>query len=164
MKPDASIPVAPSSDLAQMTIICDTREQRPWHFPEEYATMRRGTLKYGDYALDGDSWAIERKSMSDFVGTVSAQWDRFCRELEKMPPLPQRTIIVEGSMIDIIEGNYNGASRPKYIMHRIAQLTLMGVSVLFCESETLSAVMAYRLFRRRHAFLNNVEECAPSAE
>lgn len=126
--------------------------------------MRRDTLKYGDYALDGDSWAIERKSLPDFVGTVSADWDRFCRELERMPPLPQRTVIVEGRFQDIIDGNYNGAARPKYIMHRIAQLTLMGVSVLFCEHEALSAVMAYRLFRRRHAFLNNVDDAAPSAE
>jgi ERCC4-type nuclease len=164
MKPDVSLTLRPRSELAQLDIVVDTREQRPWHFPPEIVSVRRGTLDYGDYALSGDVWAIERKSLDDFVGTVCANWERFCRELERMPPLPQRTIIVEGSIACIIAGEFNAGVHFKFVMRRIAQLTLMGVSVLFCDNELHAALMAYRLFRVRAAFLANVEEAAESAE
>lgn len=164
MKPDASIPLRPSAELAQLKLRVDTREQRPWFFPEEYATVRRDTLEYGDYALEGDSWAIERKSLTDFVGTVCAEWDRFVRELARMPVEPQRVIIVEAGLADALEYIKETTSpdkcsdRMKYFMRRVAQLTMIGVSVLFCDSAELAAIVAWRLFRRRAAFLNGVDD------
>jgi ERCC4-type nuclease len=164
MKPDASLTLRPSAELAQMRVIVDTREQRPWSFPPEYVSVRRGTLTAGDYSLDGDLWAIERKSLDDFIGTVGAQFDRFCRELYRMPEALPRVVIVEGNMQQIADKRYNAGVQPKYIMRRIAQLTMLGVTVLFCENETLAALMAYRLFRRRQAFLNGTSDNVESAE
>ena len=69
-----------------LRIVIDTREQQPWHFPRHLAAVSRGTLSAGDYALEGDrGFAIERKSLPDFVGTISSGWERFRRELERMP-------------------------------------------------------------------------------
>lgn len=164
MKPDHSIALKPASELSRMKVIIDTREQTPWHFPMELVEVRRDTLNYGDYALDGDTWAIERKSLPDFVGTVTAGWERFCRELERMPKEPQRVIIVGGSITQIMSQDYNGSAKPKYVMRRIAELTMMGVSVLFCDNETFAAMTAYRLFRRRKAFLDGVEDLSDSAD
>ena len=66
-------------------IVIDTREQTPWHFHPEVATATRGTIKTGDYALlNDDGFAIERKSLNDFVGTIGKGWDRFCREIKRM--------------------------------------------------------------------------------
>ena len=79
-----------------LRIIIDTREQRPWRFPPEAAFVRRGTLSAGDYALEEDTaFAIERKSLDDFIGTVSTGWERFQRELERMGGYAARCVIVE---------------------------------------------------------------------
>ncbi len=164
MKPDHSIALKPAGEFARMKLIVDTREQTPWHFPMELVEVRRDTLQYGDYSLDGDVWSIERKSLPDFVGTITSQWERFCRELEKMPAEPQRVIIVGGSVTQIMQRDYNGAVQPKYVMRRVAELTMMGVSILFCDNESFAAMTAYRLFRRRKAFLDGVEELPDSVE
>lgn len=53
------------------TIICDTREQNPVNLA---VPMERGTLNVGDYALKSPhdyGIRIERKSLSDFCGTLS---------------------------------------------------------------------------------------------
>ena len=71
-----------------MTILVDSREQRPWSFPEGVTVRPRSTIRQGDYALDGDgTFSIERKSVTDFRGTVAgkaANWERFVRELRRM--------------------------------------------------------------------------------
>lgn len=181
MKPDANIRLKPRSELARLSIIIDTREQAPWFFPEHLAETKRGTLAYGDYALEVDGkpdvWCIERKSLPDFIGTVTADWPRFERELGRMPVQPTRVVIVEGDMRDIrkyvtellkrqreagiidqIIDDKAITDRCFYVMRRIAELTMLGVSVLFCGDAALAPVMAYRLFRRRLAFLSNVAD------
>jgi ERCC4-type nuclease len=147
--------------VPKLSIIIDTREQRPWHFPEEAATTRRDTLTSGDYALEGDTWAIERKSLDDFVGTITTGWKRFQNELERMaalgPTLPP-VVIVEGSMNDIIAHKYNHpVVRPKLVLSRIALLTLRGVHVILADNSVLAAVMAYELLKDRH------EQLSPAA-
>jgi ERCC4-type nuclease len=88
-----------------LKIIIDTREQSPWSFPPECAVTVRGTLSAGDYAIYGDdSFAIERKSLDDFLGTISSGWERFQRELKRMESasFPARIIIVEGDFVSIM--------------------------------------------------------------
>ena len=66
-------------ETQRRAIIIDTREQRPWVFPA-YVAVRVDTLKQGDYALEGDDrYAIERKSLEDFIGTIFSGWERFKR-------------------------------------------------------------------------------------
>ncbi|MFA7462979.1 MAG: ERCC4 domain-containing protein, partial [Anaerovoracaceae bacterium] len=124
-------------------IIIDTREQTPWHFPPELASVSRGTLRTGDYALAGDPlYAIERKSLDDFVGTISSGWERFTKEIERMDALAARTVIVEASINDIQEHNYNHPRVPPgFILKRIAELSLRNVSVLLCDNPISAAGM-----------------------
>ena len=69
------------------TIYVDTREQRPLKF-ESLATKVHG-LKFGDYCRSdekesGSPMRIERKSLADFVSTLSPKnYDRFKREIMK---------------------------------------------------------------------------------
>jgi len=61
-------------------IVIDTREQSPLSFANLDCTVETGTVKIFDYALRGDvhpdgnpRWAIERKSLPDFVGSITGR-------------------------------------------------------------------------------------------
>lgn len=62
------------------TILIDTREQKPAKLSIPSKIVG---LKFGDYALDGEQKVvIERKSLSDFLGTLSSRnLERFEREI-----------------------------------------------------------------------------------
>lgn len=136
-----------------MKIIIDTREQRPWSFPAECAETTRGTLSVGDYALDGDTgFAIERKSLDDFVGTVSSGWERFTRnQLDVMDDrkMHPQVVIVEARWLDIIHHKYTSRIEPPFYLKRVAELTFRGVSVLFADDPLAAAGLAWTLFHYR---------------
>jgi ERCC4-type nuclease len=135
----------------RLQIIVDTREQQPWRFPEHLVRARRDTLKSGDYALDGDLlFAIERKGLDDFLGSVAGGWDRLQAEFARMAVCVARVVIVEGSAREIVEGAHSHPSlTAPFVFKRVAQLTLGGVSVLFADSPTIAAGLAYSIFKER---------------
>ncbi|MDB4403251.1 ERCC4 domain-containing protein [bacterium] len=137
---------------AKLQIIVDTREQTPWHFSPELVDVTKRGLSAGDYSLLHDSlYAIERKSVDDFVGTVSSGWERFLRELARMEGMVARTIIVEGSMMRIIDHDYNHPRvLPSFVLKQVATLSLMGVSVLFADNPALAAGLAYKILKERN--------------
>ena len=144
-----------------LQIVIDTREQTPWHFPAWIADTNIGTLQTGDYALKGDmSFAIERKSMNDFVGTISSGWERFRREISRMEAWCARVVIVEGNFSEAVFSSLPDGSMlnpchdhnlvsPQFIMKRIACLTMMNVSVLFAGSPDAACALAVSIFRER---------------
>lgn len=142
--------------FSKLSIVIDTREQRPWAFPSELVDSRRGTLPTGDYALAGDlNFAIERKSVADFLGTVIVGWERFCREIERMEyaGFPAKIIIVEGTFDDVLPlcGYYDAHPKvsPAFVLSRIAKLSLSGVAVLFCGDAPSAAATAVAILRER---------------
>jgi hypothetical protein len=155
-----------------MHIIIDEREQTPWAWSPEQAETSCRSLVAGDYALLEDCeevkgrtmlavrFAIERKSLEDFLGTISKGWDRFQRELVRMESFPARVVIVEGDFEHTcfrygIDGEVeppphsHGGLSPKFVARRVSELTMAGISVLFAGNATLAAGLAYRIFRRR---------------
>lgn len=76
-------------------ILCDTREQKPWQFDDYPTSVRRVTLRTGDYALarhcnydaENDTYlptlAVERKSGPDFLQSITRGRDRFKREIKR---------------------------------------------------------------------------------
>lgn len=144
-----------------LEITIDTREQTPWHFPEEFASVTVGTLPTGDYALRGDGgFAIERKSLDDFVGTISSGWERFQREIERMNGWPAKVIIVEadfehvcwrkGDYGELVPPGHNHFKiEPQFVLKRIAELTMRGVSVLFAGDVSGAVALAVAIFRQR---------------
>lgn len=157
--------------IAPLRIVIDSREQAPWAWDASDATTEVNALDAGDYALDIDcerikgreglavKFAIERKSLDDFLGTISVGWDRFQRELVRMEAFPVRIVIVEGDFASCCFFSDRGcislpphnhpALRPAFIARRIAELTMMGVSVLMAGNSQLAAGLAFRIFRRR---------------
>lgn len=160
-----------------LRIVIDTREQSPWSWEPGDAITTVSGLRAGDYALLDDTervrgsdrlavrFAIERKSLEDFLGTISSGWDRFLRELDAMEAFPAKVVIVEGDFASCCWSERRApdpfgsmtkppehahvALEPAFVARRVAELTMMGVSVLFCGAADLAAAMAYRVFVRR---------------
>ena len=101
-------------------VVEDSREKRPWSFD---GAIRRA-LPAGDYSLDGleDRLAVERKSLADLVGTLTAGWPRFKAELEKLAAYPCAAIIIEASRADVATHAYQAATPPAAIFKRMAQV------------------------------------------
>lgn len=147
-----------------INVIIDTREQRPWAFPPDLATVTVDTLKAGDYALVGDGgFAIERKSREDLMGTLSSGWTRFQRELERMREagFTVRPIVVESDLEAFLfrescDGEIIPPSHehiclsPRFLMHRLAQLTLQpNVKVIFAGNAQYAAAVGLALLSER---------------
>lgn len=149
---------------APLHIAIDTREQTPWSFPEDMATCERRTVRTGDYALileDGTvdpGFGEERKTLADFVGTISTDWDRFVREIGRMKEaaFPVLIIIVEGYDSDIVAGDYNHPEiTPAFVTSRIVRLQWMGVHVYMAGNPHRAAQFAWRHLYERWKQLND---------
>ena len=90
------------------TIIVDSREQSPYHFtnisPWSIVPLSHVALATGDYSLIGyqSRITIERKSISDFLGSISAGRERFEREFERMSQMEFAAVVVEGELSDVL--------------------------------------------------------------
>lgn len=106
--------------LENLTILVDSREQRPLRFKN--AKCERATLHTGDYSARVDSVdlrdvvGIERKSISDLVGSLGGGRDRFERELTRLSRIRWRFLIIEGEMREIAAGTRFSSLTPKQII------------------------------------------------
>jgi hypothetical protein len=66
--------------IHKKNITIDTREQKPIKLSNGKVISEK--LDFGDYSCDG-ILAVERKSLSDLVSTLSSGFDRFNREIER---------------------------------------------------------------------------------
>lgn len=93
----------------ELPIFYDSREQRPWSFEEQDATLTEVTLNTGDYTLphfceysqsDGiyyPTFAVERKGGDDFVSSITQERERFRREIKRASDwdVPLQVVIEE---------------------------------------------------------------------
>lgn len=93
-------------------IFIDTREQKPLKFQDRETKVT--TLKFGDYSFSNEEAScnchIERKSLSDFIGTVSSGYERFNNEVK-------RAIAQNASLIILIEESFQNALSFQYLPH-----------------------------------------------
>jgi ERCC4-type nuclease len=97
-------------------VIIDTREQRPYSFPAGPVVVR--ALPVGDYSLEGLEcvFAIERKSLSDLIGCITHDRDRFTREIERAAGLKTFYLLIEADLATIEAGNYRSRATPQSIV------------------------------------------------
>ncbi len=71
-----------TTDDSPMSVLIDTREQKPLPLNAEKTVSK---LDFGDYTSTSHYTGIfiERKSLPDFCGTLSAGYERFQRELQR---------------------------------------------------------------------------------
>lgn len=84
-------------------IVIDTREQAPFTFEGVLST--RGTLRTGDYSLQGFDRivAVERKSHQDAWGCAGRDRKRFERCLSRLSKLDRALIVIEPSLSEFLE-------------------------------------------------------------
>ena len=76
------------------------------------------TLRTGDYSIEGfeDRFTVERKSISDLVGSVTHDRERFERELARVRPYDFKRLLVVGTMDDIRGHRYRSRATPKSVL------------------------------------------------
>lgn len=101
------------STICPFTIAVDTREQLPFEFESIKAagkpvivSTERVTLTSGDYSIIGheEAVAVERKTLADLYGTLTAGRDRFERELERLAGYEFSAVVVEADWHQIVDG------------------------------------------------------------
>jgi ERCC4-type nuclease len=100
-------------------VLIDTREQRCLRFPEELGVdCGAATLPAGDYSVRGFTSliALERKSVSDLVGTLTKGRERFENELDLLAEYRWAAILVEGRRGDVEAGIYRSLATPQSII------------------------------------------------
>lgn len=96
---------------AKPTIITDTREQVPFRFSDAVQT-RRAALAVRDYSLAGfeQDVVVERKSLADFLSSITHGRERFERELRQLRGFRLAVLMIETTWPDLLIGMY-GTSR-----------------------------------------------------
>jgi ERCC4-type nuclease len=132
--------------VCPFTVIVDTREQAPWHFlniePWKIVPLITDrALESGDYSIAGaeSRIAIERKSVQDFLSSITAGRDRFEREFERLSVYEHASVVVEGDWDDVFNALKSTKINADSVVGTVASWTMRyRVHWWFC-------------FSRRHA-------------
>ncbi|MCY2990928.1 MAG: hypothetical protein NTY19_24090 [Planctomycetota bacterium] len=92
--------------------IIDTREQTPLDLSQLQTIT--AALSTGDYSIVGleSVVSIERKSLSDLLGCIGQERERFDREVMRLLAYPVRALIVETTWQDIEAGDWRSKITP----------------------------------------------------
>ena len=130
-------------------IVIDTREQRPYSFSEMESITH--ALPAGDYSLEGleSRFAIERKSLADWISTVLRARRRFSVELKKLQTYEFAAVVIDASIEDILSGNYRSDIKPASLLGLTAGLmqSYSPVHFLFAGSRPHAHALAAELLK-----------------
>lgn len=109
----------------ELEIFIDTREQKPLSFPKSHVSK----LDFGDYTIGGDHYSytyVDRKSSSDFKGTMTLGYKRFEDEILRAKEFGCFLFVVVESSIEKIyaENNvpYFHKANLDFIWHQMKEL------------------------------------------
>jgi ERCC4-type nuclease len=121
--------------MQTLRIVTDTREQEPYEFPGEGVSIVRRALPAGDYSIEGREaeFAVERKSLADFVQTVIRGRERFRKELLKLQTYRRACVVIEGGIPDITQARYPGGAHPASVLGTVLSIIVAyGIPVYLC--------------------------------
>ena len=138
------------SKAPPIPIRVDTREQMPYRFTPGVCTVEVGTLRVGDYSIVGAETriALERKSLQDYVGSITHGRDRFLRELEKLRRFEFAAIIVEGSIEDLRLERYRSTAGAASILGTTWARFCRYVPIVFAGDRVAAQCATEGLLRR----------------
>lgn len=150
---------APKPEPERPCICVDSREQQPWSFSSEVDVERGVTLPTSDYSLRNYTHlvAIERKSISDLVGScASKERERFWECMRRLKEYEHKALIVEGSADMIWCGSYRSNATPKSVMATtLAMHVDFGIAVIWAGDRQQAAWtcewMLTRIWKRERA-------------
>jgi hypothetical protein len=137
--------------ISDSDLIIDTREQKPFSFPELNAKNIK--LEYGDYALEKNlKIAIERKCYSDFISTFSSDIPRFERELERAKKDDGYVVVVcESTLNNILYSKHRryGKASPHFISHNLRKLMREhdNLQFVFCSSREEAKNRSFKILQ-----------------
>lgn len=104
-------------------IVIDSREQCGYTEWSDAVEVSKGTLKTGDYSLDGYEYrvSVERKSVPDFIQSVIQP--RFWEEMTRMSKINNRYLLIECNWIDVV---YPAAFKKLVGQRQINQKSVLG--------------------------------------
>lgn len=117
------------------TILTDSREQAPLKFTTFSTEI--STLATGDYSVKGleDTITVERKSVSDLIGSLTSGRERFQREIQRMLAYRSRTLLIVGDgsdpRITIKDGDYRSKATPQSVLASLTSIEAKGVAVKY---------------------------------
>lgn len=127
--------------------------------PASVSAMADSSLDFEHLTSDRPSVSVERKSISDCIGTVlgwSERRDRFQRELANLARLTAACVIVEGTMGAVLAAvEEHGAktveeNRKSLFQSFIAYSQDCRVPWFFCDDRRLAEVTCFRFLERFH--------------
>ena len=143
-------------------VFVDTREQKPLKFKRGIEVR---TLKFGDYAFSSKmatcNCYIERKSLSDLIGTLSGGYERLCNEIKRaQEDDAYLVILVEAKFSRAMYFNQQFKSHnkervfkkvkatPEFIFHRIRRLIQKypNIQFLFVDGRREASRVTERIF------------------
>lgn len=154
--------------------LVDTREQNPLDLSP--LRTERATLVTGDYTIKGleRQIAIERKSLSDLVGVIGRDRERFEREVQRLLAYPVRALVVESDWTEIEMRQWPAKSRiaPSHVVGSLLGWQALGLPVLMAGNHRragklvarLLYISARRRWREASAFANAIAANIAQAE
>jgi len=152
------------------TVIIDQREKAPFSFTgiqsdadTKFAPLviptRLELLVTGDYTIEGfePDITVERKSVADLIGTLTAGRDRFEDELSRAQEMKFAAVVVEGDWSAIMqhckesaERNQKRAPSVKTIFRSVVtfQQRFMRVHWWFCADRRMAEQATFRILER----------------
>lgn len=128
-----------------ITAIIDTREQTPL----DLAPLRTipGTLTTGDYSIRGleSVVAIERKSLSDLLGCIGGERERFEREVQRLLAYPVRALVVESSWSEIEQGEWRSKITPAAATGSLLGWVAAGLPIIMASDHARAGRVVSRL-------------------
>ena len=138
----------------KLNIIIDTRETKPFKFPNHNTIEKK--LEYGDYAVLGkeNKIAIERKSLSDLIGSFVSGYDRVDREFQRAKDDGAYLIVVcEESLNTAMNFNFipyikrYTKLRPEIVFHNIRELIQKyAFQFVFCDGVKKATEVTEKIF------------------
>lgn len=147
-------------EYADLTVICDTREQTPLKL--DPMAVERGTLATGDYSIKGLEHliAIERKSLPDLIMCVGQERERFEKECQRLLAYETRAIVVEAHWADIECGYWRSKLTPSHVLGSVLGWVAQGIPILMVGSHDLAGKYVARMLfiaaRRRFRELQSM--------
>lgn len=143
-------------------VLYDTQEQKPWLLDPTVFQMTKVKLPTGDYTiagLDAAQLCIERKSLGDFVTSVTHEWIVHRKRWYRMAGFDLAAVVVEANIEDVLARRYESETDPRSVLGRANAIFIdHSVPVLFWGGRTACVTMAElflaqawkKLLRGRH--------------
>lgn len=139
----------------RLEIVVDTRESKPFKFPKHKTIEQK--LDFGDYAINGkeNNIAIERKSLTDLIGSFVSNFDRVEREFKRAKEKNAYLIVVcEESLATAMAFNHipyirrYTKLRPEVLFHNIRELIQKyNFQFVFCDGVQRATEVTERIFQ-----------------